>query len=63
MENLELSLSSLGIISRNVDKSHNELSQYLAKQVRYVSLLVSLEAERVSVRMLITPGMEPIGSV
>ncbi|CAL8311820.1 unnamed protein product [Lota lota] len=33
MENLELSLSSLGIISRHVDKSHNELSQYLAKQI------------------------------
>lgn len=33
MENLELSLSSLGIISRHVDKSHNELNQFLAKQV------------------------------
>uniref|UniRef100_A0A3P8RPW4 Midasin n=1 Tax=Amphiprion percula TaxID=161767 RepID=A0A3P8RPW4_AMPPE len=33
MENLELSLSSLGIISRHVDKSHNELSQYLSKQI------------------------------
>ncbi|XP_059212052.1 midasin [Centropristis striata] len=33
MENLEMSLSSLGTISRHVDKSHNELSQYLSKQV------------------------------
>ncbi|KAM3861280.1 midasin [Diretmus argenteus] len=33
MENLELSLSSLGTISRHIDKSHNELSQYLAKQI------------------------------
>ncbi|XP_051265817.1 midasin isoform X2 [Dicentrarchus labrax] len=33
MENLELSLSSLGTISRHVDKSHNELSQYLSKQI------------------------------
>ncbi|KAG7275416.1 hypothetical protein CRUP_030901 [Coryphaenoides rupestris] len=33
MENLELSLSSLAIISRHVDKSHHELSQYLAKQI------------------------------
>lgn len=33
MENLELSLSSLATISRHVDKSHNELNQYLAKQV------------------------------
>ncbi|KAM4633655.1 midasin [Polymixia lowei] len=33
MENLELSLSSLGTISRQIDKSHNELSQYLAKQI------------------------------
>uniref|UniRef100_A0A3B4ZXI5 ATPase dynein-related AAA domain-containing protein n=1 Tax=Stegastes partitus TaxID=144197 RepID=A0A3B4ZXI5_9TELE len=33
MENLELSLSSLGIISRHVDKSHNELGQYLSKQI------------------------------
>lgn len=36
MENLELSLSSLGTISRHVDKSHNELSQYLSKQVRHI---------------------------
>ncbi|XP_041831629.1 LOW QUALITY PROTEIN: midasin [Melanotaenia boesemani] len=33
MEDLELSLSSLSIISRHVDKSHNELSQYLSKQI------------------------------
>ncbi|XP_075869163.1 midasin [Nelusetta ayraudi] len=33
MENLELSLSSLATISRHVDKSHNELNQYLAKQI------------------------------
>ncbi|XP_054474709.1 midasin [Anoplopoma fimbria] len=33
MENLELSLSSLGTISRHVDKSHNELSQFLSKQI------------------------------
>lgn len=36
MENLELSLSSLGVISRHVDKSHNELNQFLAKQVSRV---------------------------
>ncbi|XP_067097253.1 midasin [Osmerus mordax] len=33
MENLELSLSSLGTISRHIDKNHNELSKYLAKQI------------------------------
>uniref|UniRef100_A0A8C3G6C5 Midasin n=1 Tax=Cyclopterus lumpus TaxID=8103 RepID=A0A8C3G6C5_CYCLU len=33
MENLELSLSSLGTICRHVAKSHNELSQYLSKQI------------------------------
>uniref|UniRef100_A0A3Q3JWH6 Midasin n=1 Tax=Monopterus albus TaxID=43700 RepID=A0A3Q3JWH6_MONAL len=33
MENLELSLSSLGIISRHVDRSHNEISRYLSKQI------------------------------
>ncbi|XP_077950103.1 midasin isoform X1 [Gasterosteus aculeatus] len=33
MENLELSLSSLGTISRHVAKSHNELTQYLSKQI------------------------------
>ncbi|KAM9704373.1 midasin [Menidia menidia] len=33
MENLELSLSSLGTISRQIDKSHNELSRYLSKQI------------------------------
>ncbi|KAM9840331.1 midasin [Aulostomus maculatus] len=33
MENLELSLSSLATISRHVDKSQNELSQYLSKQI------------------------------
>ncbi|KAF4099466.1 hypothetical protein G5714_019592 [Onychostoma macrolepis] len=33
MENLELSLTSLGAISRHIDKSHNELSKYLAKQI------------------------------
>ncbi|GAA6218580.1 midasin [Lates japonicus] len=33
MENLELSLSALSTISRHVDKSHNELSQYLSKQI------------------------------
>ncbi|KAK6297294.1 hypothetical protein J4Q44_G00318770 [Coregonus suidteri] len=33
MENLELSLSSLGTISRHIDKSHNELSKYLTKQI------------------------------
>ncbi|XP_037836777.1 midasin isoform X2 [Kryptolebias marmoratus] len=32
MENLERSLSSLDIISRHVDKSHNRISQYLLKQ-------------------------------
>lgn len=36
MENLELSLSSLGTISRHIDKSHNELNQYLSKQVSCV---------------------------
>ncbi|XP_067273008.1 midasin [Pseudorasbora parva] len=33
MENLELSLTSLGAISRHIEKSHNELSKYLAKQI------------------------------
>ncbi|XP_042084236.1 midasin isoform X2 [Haplochromis burtoni] len=33
MENLVLSLSSLGTIARHVDKSHSQLSQYLAKQI------------------------------
>ncbi|KAL2081973.1 hypothetical protein ACEWY4_021791 [Coilia grayii] len=33
MENLELSLSSLGTISRHIEKSHNELGKYLAKQI------------------------------
>uniref|UniRef100_A0A8C2BQ53 Midasin n=1 Tax=Cyprinus carpio TaxID=7962 RepID=A0A8C2BQ53_CYPCA len=33
MENLELSLTSLAAISRHIDKSHNELSKYLAKQI------------------------------
>ncbi|KAJ8008932.1 hypothetical protein DPEC_G00083550 [Dallia pectoralis] len=33
MENFELSLSSLGTISRQIDKSHNELSKYLSKQI------------------------------
>ncbi|KAM4713456.1 midasin isoform 2-T2 [Anableps anableps] len=33
MENLEVSLSSLAIISRHVDKSHNQISQYLSKQI------------------------------
>uniref|UniRef100_A0A8C1Z974 Uncharacterized protein n=1 Tax=Cyprinus carpio TaxID=7962 RepID=A0A8C1Z974_CYPCA len=33
MESLELSLTSLGAISRHIDKSHNELSKYLAKQI------------------------------
>uniref|UniRef100_A0AAZ3S0A1 Midasin n=1 Tax=Oncorhynchus tshawytscha TaxID=74940 RepID=A0AAZ3S0A1_ONCTS len=33
MDNLELSLSSLGTISRHIDKSHNELSKYLTKQI------------------------------
>ncbi|XP_058470371.1 midasin [Solea solea] len=33
MENLELSLSSLGTISRHIDKSHNKFSQYLSKQI------------------------------
>ncbi|XP_011610045.2 midasin isoform X2 [Takifugu rubripes] len=33
MENLELSLSSLGILSKHVDKNHNHLAQYLSKQV------------------------------
>ncbi|XP_073672706.1 midasin [Garra rufa] len=33
MENLELSLTSLGAISRHIDKSQNELSKYLAKQI------------------------------
>ncbi|KAK2883458.1 hypothetical protein Q8A67_017095 [Cirrhinus molitorella] len=33
MENLELSLTSLGAISRHIDKSHNELCKYLAKQI------------------------------
>ncbi|KAM6915471.1 midasin [Xenentodon cancila] len=32
MENLDLSLSSLSTISRHVDKSHSQLSQYLSKQ-------------------------------
>ncbi|KAI1897419.1 hypothetical protein AGOR_G00083100 [Albula goreensis] len=33
MENLELNLSSLGIIARHVEKSRNELNKYLAKQI------------------------------
>ncbi|KAG9282412.1 midasin isoform X2 [Astyanax mexicanus] len=33
MEKLELSLTSLTTISRHVDKSHNELSKYLSKQI------------------------------
>ncbi|XP_051581140.1 midasin isoform X2 [Myxocyprinus asiaticus] len=33
MDNLELSLTSLGAISRHIDKSHNDLSKYLAKQI------------------------------
>ncbi|XP_030636974.1 midasin [Chanos chanos] len=33
MENLELSLTSLGIISRHIEKSHNELTKYLSKQI------------------------------
>ncbi|XP_032398227.1 midasin [Etheostoma spectabile] len=33
MEHLELSLSSLATISRHVDRSHSELSQYLSKQI------------------------------
>lgn len=33
MENLDLSLTSLSAISRHIDKSHNELSKYLAKQI------------------------------
>ncbi|XP_028296182.1 midasin isoform X2 [Gouania willdenowi] len=33
MENLEVSLSSLSIISRHVDKSPNPLGQYLSKQI------------------------------
>ncbi|XP_068197957.1 midasin isoform X4 [Antennarius striatus] len=33
MEHLELSLTSLGIISRHVDKSQHQLSQYLSKQI------------------------------
>uniref|UniRef100_A0A3P8WSX5 Midasin n=1 Tax=Cynoglossus semilaevis TaxID=244447 RepID=A0A3P8WSX5_CYNSE len=33
MENLELSLSSLSTISRHVDRSRNELGQYLSKQI------------------------------
>ncbi|MEQ2214454.1 hypothetical protein XENOCAPTIV_007945, partial [Xenoophorus captivus] len=32
MENLEVNLSSLAVISRHVDKSHNQISQYLSKQ-------------------------------
>uniref|UniRef100_M4AJ01 Midasin n=1 Tax=Xiphophorus maculatus TaxID=8083 RepID=M4AJ01_XIPMA len=34
MENLEVSLSSLAIISRHVEKSHNQISQYLSKQLQ-----------------------------
>lgn len=33
MENLELNLTSLGIISRHVDRSQNQLTQYLSKQI------------------------------
>ncbi|XP_007570662.1 midasin isoform X2 [Poecilia formosa] len=33
MENLEVNLSSLAIISRHVEKSHNQISQYLSKQI------------------------------
>ncbi|KAK7907514.1 hypothetical protein WMY93_016126 [Mugilogobius chulae] len=33
MENLELSLTSLGTISRHVDSRQNQLSQYLSKQI------------------------------
>ncbi|XP_060907246.1 midasin [Labrus mixtus] len=33
MENLELSLPSLGTISRHVDQRNNQLSQYLSKQI------------------------------
>ncbi|MEQ2177456.1 hypothetical protein GOODEAATRI_003702, partial [Goodea atripinnis] len=33
MENLEVNLSSLAVISRHVDKSHNQISQYLSKQI------------------------------
>ncbi|XP_012709437.2 midasin isoform X1 [Fundulus heteroclitus] len=33
MENLEVSLSSLSIISRHVDKSHTQIGQYLSKQI------------------------------
>ncbi|XP_028858240.1 midasin [Denticeps clupeoides] len=33
MENLELSLASLGTISRHIEKSHNELGKYLSKQI------------------------------
>lgn len=50
MENLELSLSSLATISRHVDKSHNELNQYLAKQVsglREGACLVRADHQRV----------------
>lgn len=42
MEHLELSLSSLGTISKHVDKSHNELAKYLSKQVRSCSLSWSI---------------------
>lgn len=38
MENLELNLTSLGIIARHVEKSRNDLSKYLAKQVRFILL-------------------------
>lgn len=34
MENLEVNLSSLAIISKHVDKSQNQIGQYLSKQVR-----------------------------
>uniref|UniRef100_A0A3Q2D7A0 Midasin n=1 Tax=Cyprinodon variegatus TaxID=28743 RepID=A0A3Q2D7A0_CYPVA len=34
MENLEVSLSALTIISRHVDKSRNQISQYLSKQLQ-----------------------------
>ncbi|XP_055005322.1 midasin-like isoform X2 [Boleophthalmus pectinirostris] len=33
MENLELSLTSLGTISKHVDPRHNQLTQYLSKQI------------------------------
>ncbi|XP_066547692.1 midasin isoform X2 [Amia ocellicauda] len=33
MENLQLSLSSLGLVCKHVEKSRNELSKYLAKQI------------------------------